>query len=59
MMLMNRMNLSVDQSLLFRAEQVRELDRLAAERAGCPSYALMSRAGQAAYRVLRARLINA
>ena len=55
MMLMNRMNLSVDQSLLFRAEQVRELDRLAAERAGCPSYALMSRAGQAAYRVLRAR----
>ena len=55
MVLTSRMNLSVDQSLLFRAEQVRELDRLAVERAGCPSYALMSRAGQAAYRVLRAR----
>ena len=49
------MRVSEGQSLLFCAEQVRELDALAAARAACPSYALMSRAGQAAYRVLRAR----
>ena len=49
------MRVSEGQSLLFCAEQVRELDALAAARAVCPSYALMSRAGQAAYRVLRAR----
>lgn len=40
---------------LFRAEQVRELDRQAAAALGVPSYQLMRRAGAAAYQALRLR----
>jgi ADP-dependent NAD(P)H-hydrate dehydratase / NAD(P)H-hydrate epimerase len=40
---------------LYRAEQVRRLDRLAIERFGVPGIELMERAGAVAYRVLRKR----
>ncbi len=40
---------------LYRAEQVRELDRLAIEKHGIPGYELMSRAGAAAFGALRER----
>jgi ADP-dependent NAD(P)H-hydrate dehydratase / NAD(P)H-hydrate epimerase len=40
---------------LYRAAQVRGLDRLAIEGHGIPGYELMNRAGQAAFRILRAR----
>lgn len=40
---------------LYRAEQVRELDRLAIEQHGIAGYELMTRAGRAAFRNLRAR----
>ncbi len=38
---------------LYRAAQVRELDRLAIEERGIPGYTLMSRAGQACFSALR------
>ena len=38
---------------LYRAEQVRELDRIAIEMAGIPGYTLMSRAGEVAFETLR------
>ena len=38
---------------LYRAAQVRELDRIAIEERGIPGYTLMSRAGQAAFEQLR------
>lgn len=44
---------------LYRAEQVRRLDRLAIERFGIPGIELMNRAGAVAYRVLRERWPNA
>lgn len=40
---------------LFRAEQVRALDRQAMETAAIPGYALMLRAAEAAWKILRAR----
>ncbi|MDH3646167.1 MAG: NAD(P)H-hydrate dehydratase [Gammaproteobacteria bacterium] len=40
---------------IYRAAQVRELDRLAIEELGIPGYTLMYRAGEAAFRVLRRR----
>ena len=40
---------------LYRADAVRELDRLAIEVHGVPGYSLMSRAGAAAFSVLRER----
>jgi hydroxyethylthiazole kinase-like uncharacterized protein yjeF len=40
---------------LFTASQVRELDRLAIEEAGIPGYALMSRAGEAAWQLVNSR----
>ena len=40
---------------LYRAEQVRELDRCAIEDHGIPGAQLMERAGEAAYRLLRQR----
>jgi len=40
---------------LYRAKQVRELDRLAIERYGIPGEVLMERAGQAAFEVLERR----
>ncbi|MCB1775930.1 MAG: NAD(P)H-hydrate dehydratase [Candidatus Competibacteraceae bacterium] len=40
---------------LYRATQVRELDRIAIEERGVPSYTLMSRAGEAAFHLLRQR----
>jgi hydroxyethylthiazole kinase-like uncharacterized protein yjeF len=40
---------------LYRAAQVRELDRIAIEDRGIPSYTLMSRAGEAAFKLLRQR----
>ena len=39
--------------LLYRAEQVRELDRTAIEEHGIDGYELMQRAGKAAYALLR------
>ncbi len=42
-------------SSLFRARQVRELDRVAIEEIGIPGIELMRRAGRAAYRVARRR----
>lgn len=44
---------------LYRAAQVRELDRIAIEERGIPGYTLMSRAGQAAFDLLRQRWPNA
>ena len=44
---------------LYRAEQVRRLDRLAIERFGVPGIELMERAGAVAYRLLRERWPNA
>ena len=44
---------------LYRAAQVRELDRIAIEERGIPGYALMSRAGEAAFGLLRQRWPNA
>ncbi|MGB0712556.1 MAG: NAD(P)H-hydrate dehydratase [Gammaproteobacteria bacterium] len=38
--------------MLYRAEQVREFDRLAAESLSLPSYTLMTRAGESAFRAL-------
>jgi len=38
---------------LYTAAQVRELDRLAIDEAGIPGYTLMTRAGEACWRVLR------
>lgn len=46
-------------SRLYRAEQVRELDRLAIEEHGIPGYELMQRAGAAAFGVLRVRFPEA
>lgn len=40
---------------LYRAEQVRELDRQAIEHHGVPGYVLMNRAGDSVFRALRAR----
>ncbi len=40
---------------LYRAEHVRELDRVAIEEIGIGGWTLMSRAGEAAYRAMRAR----
>jgi NAD(P)H-hydrate epimerase len=40
-------------SPLYTAAQVRELDRVAIEEAGIPGYTLMSRAGEAAWKILR------
>ncbi len=40
---------------LYRADQVRELDRIAIEQFAIPGFELMSRAGCAAFRALRAR----
>ena len=40
---------------LYRAEQVREFDRLAIEQYGIPGEVLMGRAGQAAFQLLRQR----
>jgi hydroxyethylthiazole kinase-like uncharacterized protein yjeF len=40
---------------LYRAAQVRELDRIAIEDRGIPGYTLMSRAGEAAFELLRQR----
>jgi len=40
---------------LYRAAQVRELDRIAIEERGVPGYTLMSRAGEAAFHLLRQR----
>ncbi len=40
---------------LYRAEQVREMDRLAIQRYGIPGEELMERAGQAAFALLRER----
>ena len=40
---------------LYRADQVRELDRLAIEAFGIPGITLMRRAGAAAFDVLRQR----
>lgn len=40
---------------LYSAEQTRELDRMAIEEQGIPGYTLMSRAGEAAFRVLQTR----
>jgi NAD(P)H-hydrate epimerase len=42
-------------SALYRAAQVRELDRIAIQERGIPGYTLMSRAGEVAFRVLRER----
>jgi len=42
-------------SALYRADQVRELDRLAIQEHGIPGFDLMSRAGQAAFDLLRDR----
>ncbi|MCP5159087.1 MAG: NAD(P)H-hydrate dehydratase [Gammaproteobacteria bacterium] len=44
---------------LYRAAQVRELDRIAIEERGIPGYTLMSRAGEAAFDLLRQRWPNA
>ena len=40
---------------LYRAVQVRELDRIAIEERGIPGYTLMNRAGAAAFTLLRQR----
>lgn len=40
---------------LYRPDQVRELDRIAIEEFGIPGVQLMARAGEAAYRTLRAK----
>ena len=40
---------------LYRADQVRELDRIAIEDIGIPGFELMRRAGRAAFRLLRSR----
>jgi len=40
---------------LYRAAQVRELDRIAIEERGIPGYTLMNRAGEAAFHLLRQR----
>ena len=40
---------------LYRAAQVRKLDRIAIEDRGIPGYTLMSRAGEAAFKLLRQR----
>lgn len=44
---------------LYRAAQVRELDRIAIEDRGIPGYTLMNRAGEAAFNLLRQRWPNA
>ena len=44
---------------LYRAEQVRRLDRCAIRDQGIPGIELMNRAGEAAYRILRERWPNA
>ena len=44
---------------LYRAAQVRELDRIAIQERGIPGYTLMSRAGEAAFQRLRQRWPNA
>ncbi|MBT8132720.1 MAG: NAD(P)H-hydrate dehydratase [Gammaproteobacteria bacterium] len=40
---------------IYRAAQVREMDRVAIEKLGIPGYTLMYRAGEAAFKVLRRR----
>ena len=47
--------LSTQTFALYRAEQVRELDRRAIEDHGIPGYTLMCRAGQAAFSALKTR----
>ena len=42
-------------SALYRAAQVRELDRITIEEYGIPGFDLMSRAGEAAFELLRDR----
>ena len=42
-------------SVLFRADQVRRLDHIAIEEEGIPGIALMNRAGEFAYRIIRAQ----
>jgi NAD(P)H-hydrate epimerase len=42
-------------SPIYRAAQVRALDRFAIEHCGIPSYSLMTRAGEAAFRLMRTR----
>jgi NAD(P)H-hydrate epimerase len=42
-------------SPIYRAAQVRALDRFAVERCSIPSYSLMTRAGEASFRLLRTR----
>ncbi len=42
-------------SPIYRAAQVRALDRFAIERCGIPGYSLMTRAGEAAFRLMRTR----
>ncbi|HOW77550.1 MAG TPA: NAD(P)H-hydrate dehydratase [Candidatus Competibacteraceae bacterium] len=44
---------------LYRAAQVRELDRIAIQERGIPGYTLMNRAGEAAFQRLRQRWPNA
>ena len=44
---------------LYRAAQVRELDRIAIQERGIPGYTLMNRAGDAAFQRLRLRWPNA
>ena len=44
---------------LYRAAQVRELDRIAIQERGIPGYTLMSRAGEVAFQRLRQRWPNA
>ncbi|WP_373508456.1 NAD(P)H-hydrate epimerase, partial [Thiocapsa sp.] len=44
---------------LYRAEQVRRLDRCAIRDQGIPGIELMNRAGEAAYRILREHWPNA
>lgn len=46
---------TTDGTPLYRADQMRELDRLAIETAGIPGYTLMTRAAGAAWAALRAR----
>lgn len=49
----------MNRQALYRAEQVRELDRRAIEDHGLPGYSLMCRAGAAVYGTLRARFPEA
>ncbi|MDX1654720.1 MAG: NAD(P)H-hydrate epimerase [Candidatus Competibacteraceae bacterium] len=52
---MHHQSLSQLPQALYRADQVRELDRRASEDHGIAGYELMSRAGRAAFEILRQR----